>query len=73
MIEGSGSVQIMTDPDGPKTYGSTTLLSYNTIFFCITLSHLFHVASPLGIDALAVFTAELGVGFTHSGGTVQLI
>jgi hypothetical protein len=22
MMEGSGSIQIITDPDGPKTYGS---------------------------------------------------
>ncbi len=62
----------MTDPDFPKTSGSTALLSYDIISFK-TLNHLFHIASPLGVDALAVVTAELGVGFTHSGGTVQFI
>jgi hypothetical protein len=44
-----------------------------TQYFFVTLNHLFHVASPLGVDALAVITAELGVGFAYSGGTVQLI
>jgi hypothetical protein len=65
----------MTDPDGPKTYGTdphTTVL-YQSKIFVKTFNYLFHVASPLGVDALPVFTAELGVGFTHSGGTVQLI
>ena len=35
--------------------------------------YLFQVASPLGVDALAVLTAELSVGVTDSRGAVQLV
>jgi hypothetical protein len=43
MMQGSGSIQIMTDPGGPKTYGSTILVPtsipsmYLKSFLCNTL------------------------------------